>query len=69
MTLKELRESKGLTQVELAKRVDLKQVTICQYENGSRTPNLQTSLKLSDALGVTLDDFVCLLTLEKQIQN
>ncbi|MCD7824586.1 MAG: helix-turn-helix transcriptional regulator [Clostridiaceae bacterium] len=67
MTLKELREEKGLSQTELAKRVNLKQTTISQYESGSRRPNLQMAKKLSDALEISLDDFVCLSTFQNEI--
>lgn len=67
MTLKELREEKGLSQTELAKRVNLKQTTISQYESGSRRPNLQMAKKLSDALGISLDDFACLSTFQNEI--
>lgn len=67
MTLKEFREKKGLSQTELANRVGLKQTTISQYENGSRRPNLSIAKKLSDALEMSLDDFVCLSTFQNEI--
>lgn len=67
MTLKEFREQKGLSQTELAKRVGLKQTTISQYESGTRRPNLQMAKKLSDALEISLDDFVCLSTFQNEI--
>lgn len=67
MTLKEFREKKGLSQTELANRVGLKQTTISQYENGSRRPNLSMAKKLADALGISLDDFVCLSTFQNEI--
>ena len=67
MTLKEFREKKGLSQTELADRVGLKQTTISQYENGSRRPNLVIAKKLSDALEISLDDFVCLSTFQNEI--
>ena len=67
MTLKEYREQKGLSQTELANCVGLKQTTISQYENGSRRTNLSMAKKLADALGMTLDDFVCLSTFQNEI--
>lgn len=67
MSFKELREKRGLSQTELANRVGLKQTTISQYENGTRRPNLSVAKKLADALGTTLDEFVCLLTFQNEI--
>ncbi len=67
MTLKEFREKQGLSQTELAGLVGLKQTTISQYESGSRRPNLSMAKKLSDALGISLDDFVCLSTFQNEI--
>jgi transcriptional regulator with XRE-family HTH domain len=67
MTLKELREEKGMSQTELANIVGLKQTTISQYENGSRSPKMSVAKKLSDALGISLDDFVRLSTFQNEI--
>lgn len=67
MTLKELREKKEMSQSELASLVGLKQTTISQYEKGTRRPNLQMAKKLADALGISLDDFVCLSTFQNEI--
>ncbi|RKI90479.1 XRE family transcriptional regulator [Parablautia intestinalis] len=67
MTLKQLRENKGMSQTELANCVGVKQTTISQYENGSRKPNLSKAKKISDALGISLDDFFCLATFQNEI--
>ncbi len=67
MTLKKLREEKGLSQTQLANLVGLKQTTISQYEKGSRTPDLTRAKKISDALGITLDEFFCLSTFQNEI--
>ena len=40
--LKELRQKAGLTQSELGKMVGVTKVSICCYENGTRTPTLDT---------------------------
>lgn len=69
MTLKQLRTNKGLSQVELGQKAGLKQTTISQYENGSRKPSLPMAKKLSDALGVTIDDIFCSLTFQNEIQE
>lgn len=48
--LRELRQKRGWTQVELAQRCDLPQARISELENGSRAPNLVTMVRLSSAL-------------------
>ena len=67
MTLRQLREKRGLSQTGLADLVGLKQVTISQYENGSRRPDLVKSKRLADALGISLDDFFRLDTFQNEI--
>ncbi|MBU3157730.1 XRE family transcriptional regulator (plasmid) [Clostridium estertheticum] len=49
------REELGFTQTELAKRAGLKPPAISQYESGSRNPSYEALIKLSNALGVTID--------------
>ena len=44
--LKELRINSGLTQRELGERVNVTKVSICCYENGTRTPTLDTLIVL-----------------------
>lgn len=53
--LKELRISNGLTQRELGERVNVTKVSICCYENGTRTPTLDTLTKLGKVLDVDVD--------------
>jgi len=49
------REELGFTQTELARRAGLKPPAISQYEGGSRNPSYEALIKLSNALGVTVD--------------
>ena len=51
--LKELRKQKGYTQQQLADLINVTKVSICCYERGSRTPNLETFLDLANVLGTT----------------
>jgi len=51
--LKELREEKGLTQVQLAKELGFSQNTISQYESGVTEPNIQTIKKICKFFNVT----------------
>ena len=52
--LKELRKQANLTQQELGKLVGVTKVSICCYENGTRTPTLDTLKDLADSLNTPL---------------
>ncbi len=52
--LKELRKKAGFTQKELGAKVGVTKVSICCYENGTRTPTLDTLIDLANALEVEL---------------
>lgn len=56
--IKHARTKKNVTQAELAKRVGLATVTVRQYENGSREPNIETLRKIALALGVSIYSLV-----------
>lgn len=57
MTLRELREKKGLSQAEVAARGELEQTTISQLELGKiRDPRYSTLRKLADVYRVRLQD-------------
>lgn len=57
--LKELRQSKGITQKELARELGYaNQQSIANYENGGREPRLQTLIKLADYFNVSIDYLV-----------
>ena len=51
--LKELRIKAGLTQQQLGDLVNVTKVSICCYEKGVRTPNVETLLDLSQVLNTT----------------
>ena len=40
--LKYLRKREGLTQQELAKKLDISKSTVSKYENGNREPDFET---------------------------
>lgn len=50
-----MRENKGLTQKELAERVNLSQQTIGHYEVGRAKPDLETLQKLSEIFNCSVD--------------
>ena len=52
--LRSHRKSLGITLAELSERVDIRATTICDIENGKRTPSLTTLLRITDALGLSI---------------
>ena len=52
--IKELRQSKGLTQAELAQKVGVSNQAIHYYENDKREPKMETWQKLADYFGVSV---------------
>jgi len=53
--LKDLRLERGLSQQELGRMINVTKVSICGYENGTRTPSLDTFIVLADILGASTD--------------
>jgi len=53
-----IREAKGMTQEEVAKRAGLDQAHLSHFERGARKPSLENLVKLSMALGCPIDDMV-----------
>ncbi|MDM8128951.1 helix-turn-helix transcriptional regulator, partial [Paraclostridium benzoelyticum] len=53
--LKQLRESKGLKQIELAKKLNLTSAALSQYEKGIREPNSEMLKKIADYFNVSTD--------------
>lgn len=52
-SLKKARIDAGITQAELARRLDVTPQTVSQYERGLINPKIETLRKFADALGVT----------------
>ncbi len=53
-----LRKEKGLTQVELAKTIGIKQALISDYERSRLRPNYEMIIRLAIALEVTTDELL-----------
>ena len=53
--LKKIRTSKELSQSGLANKIGLKPAAVSHFETGQRKPPLETLVKLSDALSVSVD--------------
>lgn len=55
LRLEELRKKMGLSQEDLAKKINMTQQRISAYEKGKREPDLETLKVLADFFGVTTD--------------
>ncbi|MCI9552887.1 MAG: helix-turn-helix domain-containing protein [Acutalibacter sp.] len=53
-----LRKKRGLTQEELATRLNISPQAVSKWENGHAMPELSLLVELADALGSTLDDIL-----------
>jgi len=53
--IKELREEKGLTQKQLGKEMGVASNTICNWEVGTREPDIATIKKLAKFFDVSTD--------------
>lgn len=58
MSIRAVRKSKGLTQLQLANKSGVSREQINKYERGHRVPELGNLIKIRDALGSTLDELV-----------
>ena len=50
-----LRQNKGISQAELAKRLHISASAVGMYEQGRREPSVEILIALSQELGVSLD--------------
>ena len=53
--LKELRLSKGLSQKELADKLNVGRTTVCEYERGKIVPKQEGLLKIANHFNVSVD--------------
>lgn len=53
--IKGLREKSGLSQIELAKHLNVSNTTLSQYESGVRTPSDDIKIKIATHFQVSLD--------------
>lgn len=53
--IKQLRLAAGMTQRELAQRINVGNTTLSQYENGARVPSDEVKLKIAMVFGVSVD--------------
>ena len=53
--LKDLRNSRGISQVKLAMDLNVNQNSISRYESGLREPDYNTLIKIADYFNVSID--------------
>lgn len=53
--LKQLRKSKGLTQVALQMQTGIEQALLSKFENGERIPPTDTLMRLAEFYDVSID--------------
>lgn len=56
--LREVRLETGLTQVELAARIEKDQAYVSRYESGQRRLDVLEVREICQAIGITLEEFV-----------
>ena len=56
--LRAYRAKTDITQAELAKRVGVDTASVQNWENGDYMPSLRTTIRLADALGITIEQLV-----------
>lgn len=55
-SIRALRESAGLTQIDLASRVGVTRQTLIAIEQGKYSPTLELAFQLARVFGIGLDD-------------
>lgn len=58
MSIRLLREKRGMSQAELSKKINISQSMLCQIERGTKTPSLPLSVEIASALGCTINDII-----------
>lgn len=53
--VKELRKAKGLTQIQFAEQFNVANGTVGMWETGKREPDFETTQRIADFFGVSVD--------------
>ncbi|KAA8324539.1 helix-turn-helix transcriptional regulator [Leuconostoc carnosum] len=56
--LKLLRSAAGIKRIYLANELNLDVTTVARYEEGTRVPDIDTLIKISNVLGVEMNDLI-----------
>lgn len=54
ISIRQIRESAGITQAELARRLGITQPAVARWESGRRQPRVESLQRIADALGLNL---------------
>lgn len=65
----ELRKQKGISQEELADKLNISRQTLSKWELGNSTPDMEKLILLSDYFEISLDELVFGNTIEKQKES
>ena len=57
--LRELRKSRGYTQISLQMQTGIEQALLSKFENGERVPPTETLLRLAEFYNVSIDYILC----------
>ncbi|MBE6967850.1 MAG: helix-turn-helix transcriptional regulator [Ruminococcaceae bacterium] len=57
--LRELRKSRGYTQISLQMQTGIEQALLSKFENGERVPPTETLMRLADFYNVSIDYILC----------
>lgn len=57
--LKQLRTSRGYTQISLQMQTGIEQALLSKFENGERVPPTETLLRLAEFYNVSIDYILC----------
>ena len=58
MKLKEMRINLGMTQEELAAKLDVGQSSVALWETGKNFPTVKKLIQIAEIFGCTLDDLI-----------
>lgn len=56
--LKAARQNKGISQIELAKILNVHPVSVNRWEHGVRNPSLSMIYKIADIMGMTVSELL-----------
>lgn len=58
ISIRTMRQAKGLAQWQLAEMIGVRQESVTQWETGKTTPKFSRLAQIADVLGCTIDDLV-----------
>ncbi len=56
--IRKLREEKGLTQQQLADQLYVSRQTVCRWESGARTPDLDMAERIAEIFHISMDELI-----------